>query len=75
MHDEITWHIGKDDKPQDSPPYRAYFYWKLNGKVLRSENYSEAELQDEIDRRLNNGEPMTDFEEALNNLRNKNGTS
>lgn len=72
MNDEICWHIGKDEPPLDKPPHRAYFYWKKNGQILRSESYSESELQNEIRRRQDFGETISDFVEALQALQNKN---
>ena len=70
MHYELTWHIGKEDAPLDQPPYRAYFYWKRGGEIVRSADYSTLELEAEVQRLKQCGTDTAPFEEALRRLRN-----
>ena len=68
MKEELSWHIGKEGSGQecvDIPSYRAYFDWKREGRIIRSAEYTKAELQAEIQHRQREGEGLTEFELAL----------
>ena len=69
---ELTWSIGKGDGPTfrlDIPPFRAYFYWFNNGRIVDSADFSASELQAEIARREVVGDETSQFKEALKQLR------
>ena len=70
MHDELTWHIGKEEAPLDKRPYRAYFWWKRGGQIVHSADFSSTELEAEIQRLKQSGDDASPFEEALRRLRN-----
>jgi hypothetical protein len=71
MNEELSWHIGKDAVGQESldrPPYKAYFYWKREGRIVRSAEFTREALETEITRLKNAGEDTTQFELALREL-------
>jgi hypothetical protein len=71
VEEEIAWHIGKDASDQeriDVPPYKAYFYWKREGQIIRSAEYTESELRAEIERLRSAGKDVAPFELALKRL-------
>jgi hypothetical protein len=70
MHEELTWHVGKDQTPLDKPPYRAYFFWKRGGQIVRSADYSVQELEAEIGKLKRSGEDTAPIAQALERLRN-----
>ena len=72
MDEQMSWHIGKEgagNERIDQPPHKAYFYWKKDGKIIDSAEYTEQELVEELERRRSTGQPLADFEEALRRLR------
>lgn len=70
MKDEISWHIGNDEENGrvDTSPVKAYFYWRKDGKVVRSSEFTKNELLIEIDRLRTEGSDSSVFEEALRKL-------
>lgn len=64
----ISWHIGKEAKPLDKGPHRAYFFWKRGDYLVLAEDYSLAELQAHIERQRKNGTVAPEFERALKAL-------
>jgi hypothetical protein len=70
MSDELSWHVGKDDSngSLDRPPFKAYFYRRSNGKVMRSAEYTKVELVSEIARLRGEGKDVSAFEAALKQL-------
>ena len=68
---ELKWNIGKEDGGRtrlDKPPYRAYFWWIEDGRIVECADFSRAELSKEISRRRLAGEETAVFEEALKRL-------
>jgi hypothetical protein len=39
MKEDIGFHIGKEERPLDKPPFRAYFYWKNEGQLVKHEDF------------------------------------
>lgn len=69
MKTEVTFSIGRENSPLDTPPYKAYFYWIENGQLIKTEDYTIAELKKEIlnlDR--NNSSLVYIFQDALAKL-------
>lgn len=59
MDKELTWKV--------APP-KAYFYWKEGGQLVRSAQFTQSELEDEIERLNAAGEDATQFVLALKSL-------
>ena len=59
MDEELNWKVA-------SP--KAYFYWKRGGQVVRSAQFTQAQLEDEIERLIAAGEDTTQFVLALKSL-------
>ena len=59
MDEELNWKV--------APP-KAYFYWKRDGRVVRSAQFTQAELEDEIERLYAAGKDATQFVLALKSL-------
>jgi hypothetical protein len=59
VDEELNWKI--------SPP-KAYFHWKKDGQVVRSAQFTQAELEDEIERLYAAGKDATQFVLALKSL-------
>jgi hypothetical protein len=59
VDEELNWKV--------SPP-KAYFYWKRGGRVVRSAQFTQVELEDEIERLIEAGEDTTQFVLALKSL-------
>src|SRR5437667_12607938 len=50
-------------------PLKAYFYWKKkNGRLVRSADFTQPELEVEIERLIEHGEDPTQFVRALQKL-------
>ena len=59
MDEELNWKV--------APP-KAYFYWKRGGRLVRSAQFTQSELEDEIERLIAAGEDTTQFVLALKSL-------
>ena len=59
--------MGEDLNWKVVPP-KAYFYWKRDGQVVRSAQFTQAELEDEIERLYAVGKDATPFVLALKSL-------
>lgn len=59
MDEELNWKV--------APP-KAYFYWKKGGQVVRSAQFTQAELEQEIERLYAVGKDATQFVQALKSL-------
>ena len=68
MTEDIGFHIGKEMSPLDKPPFRAYFHWTREGRLLRSEDFSKQELEVEITSGRRDGRELELFKEALQRL-------
>jgi hypothetical protein len=62
VDEELTWKVG-----QEAPP-KAHFYWKKKGKLMRSAEFTQPELEAEIERLSTAGEDTTEFVLALKML-------
>ena len=71
MDEQIKWHIGKEGTTHvriDVAPFRAYFSWLENGKLVKAADFDRAELGVEIRRRSGLGLDTAPFEQALKEL-------
>jgi hypothetical protein len=59
VDEELNWKV---------VPAKAYFSWKRDGQVVRSAQFTQAELEDEIERLIAAGEDTTQFVLALKSL-------
>jgi hypothetical protein len=59
VEEELNWRV--------APP-KAYFYWKRGGRLIRSAQFTQSELEDEIERLIAAGEDTTQFVLALKRL-------
>jgi hypothetical protein len=59
VDEELNWKV--------APP-TAYFYWKRGGRLVRSAQFTQSELEDEIERLIAAGEDTTQFVLALKRL-------
>lgn len=68
----IRWSIGKEGTMKtrlDKPPFRAYFCWFEDEKLVRSADFDRDELKEAIRNRRAAGENVEPFEAALHDLR------
>jgi hypothetical protein len=53
MDEELTWQVRDEvderGSPQKAPP-KACFYWKRDGQLVRSAEFTQSELEVEIER-------------------------
>ena len=67
----MTWkvaHEAEHEPPEKASP-KAYFYWKKkNGQLVRSAEFTQPELEVEIERLSGAGEDTTQFVLALKML-------
>ena len=71
MDEELTWKVEHEagHGPREKVPPKAYFYWKKkNGLVVRSAEFTQSELEVEIERLSGAGEDTTQFVLALKML-------
>jgi len=68
MNEELTWNVRDEadergSRQKASP--KAYFYWKRDGQLVRSAEFTQSELEVEIERLSTD---MTEFVLALKML-------
>lgn len=71
MATEIQWFIGKEGTIRtrlDVPPFRAFFFWLQDGKVVESADFDKQELEAEIERRSAAGQKTVEFQQAMRKL-------
>jgi hypothetical protein len=71
VDEELTWKVGHEAGrgPREKVPPKAYFFWKKkNGQLLRSAEFTQPELEVEIERLSSAGEDTTEFVLALKML-------
>ena len=71
MNDELTWKVrdeadGRGSR-QKAPP-KACFYWKRDGQLVRSAEFTQSELEVEIEQLSAAGTDVTQFVLALKML-------
>ena len=49
MNEKLTWNVG-DKADGRGPRQKAYFYWKRDGQLVRSAEFTQSELEVEIER-------------------------
>ena len=59
VDEELTWKVRHA---------KAYFYWKRDGRLVRSAQFAQSELEVEIERLSAGGRDITQFVLALNKL-------
>jgi len=63
--EQLTWKV----RHEAGLPLKAYFYWKKkNGRLVRSADFTQLELEVEIERLIEHGEDPTQFVRALQKL-------
>ncbi len=63
--EQLTWKV----RHEPGLPLKAYFYWKKkNGRLVRSADFTQPELEVEIERLIEHGEDPTQFVLALKKL-------
>ncbi len=71
VDEELTWKVRPEaaghGSRQKAPP-KAYFYWKRGGRLARSAEFTQAELEVEVERLSAAGEDPTQFVLALKKL-------
>ena len=65
MKEDIAFHIGKEARPLDEPPFRVFFRWTSEGQLVKSEDFSKQELEAEIASGRRKGTELERFKEAL----------
>lgn len=71
MPEEIQWFIGKEGTIHtrlDVPPFRAFFFWLQDGKVVESADFDRQELEAVIEARRVAGQDTDEFMKALKGL-------
>lgn len=69
---KLTYHIGKETKPLDTPPFRVYFSWiNENNQIAKSEDYSIEELKIKISKMDAADPEHITFKQAMQALSNE----
>lgn len=68
MSEELTWKVRHEAVGRESPqkaPAKAYFSWKKDGRVVRSAEFTQSELEAECERLSKAGTDIKEFALAL----------
>jgi hypothetical protein len=68
MNEELTWQVRREvagNGSRQEAPAKACFYWKRDGRLVRSAQFTQSELEVEIERLSAAGTDMTQFVLAL----------
>ena len=71
VDEELTWTVRREAAGQGSrqkAPPKAYFYWKRGGRLVQSAEFTQPELEVEVERLSAAGEDPTQFVLALKKL-------
>lgn len=69
--EKLTWEVRREA----GLPLKAYFYWKKkNGRLVRSADFTQSELEAEIERLIEHGEDPIQFVRALQKLARSGGS-
>lgn len=72
MTEEIQWFIGGKEGTirtrLNVPPFRAFFFWLQDGKVVESADFDRQELEVEIEKRRVVNQETVEFVKALKEL-------
>ena len=68
MNEELSWQVRDEvderESRQKAPP-KACFYWKRDGQLVRSAEFTQSELEVECERLSEAGRDITQFALAL----------
>jgi hypothetical protein len=68
VNEKLTWkvkHEAAGRVSRQKAPAKAYFYWKRGGRLVRSAQFTQSELEVEIERLSTAGTDLTEFVLAL----------
>ncbi|HMH19350.1 MAG TPA: hypothetical protein VK572_14530 [Burkholderiales bacterium] len=68
MNEDLTWEVGYEAAGRESREKalaKAWFYWKKDGQVVRSAEFTQSELEAECERLCEAGGDITQFARAL----------
>jgi len=68
MNEELTWEVRYEAAGRESQQKalaKACFYWKKDGQVVRSGEFTQSELEAECERLCEAGRDITQFARAL----------
>jgi hypothetical protein len=71
MNEDLTWEIRYAAAGRESlqkAPAKACFYWKKDGRLVRSAEFTQSELEAECERLCEAGGDVTQFVRALQHL-------
>jgi len=69
--EQLTWKV----RHEAGLPLKAYFHWKKkDGRLVRSAEFAQSELEVEVERRIEHGEDPTQFVLALKKLARSRGS-
>ena len=71
MNEELTWQVRDEADERGSrqkAPAKAHFYWERDGRLVRSAEFTQSELEVEIEGLSESGEELTQFVLALKML-------
>src|SRR5258708_16430866 len=71
MNEDLTWEVRHEAAGRESrqkAPAKACFYWKKDGQLLRSAEFTRSELEIECERLSEAGGDITQFVRALHRL-------
>jgi hypothetical protein len=68
VNEKLTWKVSEEaagNGSRQKAPARAHFYWKRDGQLVRSAQFTQSELEVEVERLSAAGTDMTQFVLAL----------
>jgi len=71
MNEDLTWEVRYEAAAPESPQEasaKACFYWKKDGQLVRSVEFTQSELEVECERLSEAGGDITQFVRALQQL-------
>jgi len=71
MNEDLTWEVRYEAAERESrqkAPAKACFYWKKDGQLMRSAEFTQSELEVECERLSETGTDLTQFVLALKQL-------
>ena len=71
MNEDLTWELRYEAAGREArrkAPAKACFYWKKDGQLMRSAEFTQSELEVECERLCETGKDLTPFVLALKQL-------
>ena len=65
MDEELAWEVRHEAESRQGALVKARFYWKKDGQVVRSAEFTQSELEVECERLNEAGRDITQFALAL----------